>query len=138
MKGSPGEGDVDAERFLFGQQTRTGAMRTMCLAINKAARANRRVRMEMATAVSRSASIADITARVNVCVRPGRFPANIMVAPNSESERAQAKIVPATRAGRASGMVTVQNTRHDDEPNVCATSSSVRFTPSKPARAALT
>ncbi len=42
-------------------------------------------------------------ARESVCVRPSMLPANMIVAPNSPSARAQAMTAPASNEGRASG-----------------------------------
>ena len=45
---------------------------------------------------------------------PGKLPANVIVAPNSPSARAQASTAPATSAGRIAGSVTRRNTYHRD------------------------
>ena len=56
-------------------------------------------------------------------VSPVRFPANIMVAPNSESARAQARPSPVSMAGLANGSVTLKKVRHGETPKVWAMSS---------------
>src|SRR6267143_2289361 len=58
-----------------------------------------------------------------VCVRPGKLPANVIVAPNSPKARAQQRTAPATSDGRTSGRVTLQSTVHPLAPNVRAASS---------------
>lgn len=58
-----------------------------------------------------------------VWVVPGRFPAKVMVAPNSPSARAQVRAAPATRPGATIGRVTVRNTRTGDAPSEAAVSS---------------
>ena len=49
-----------------------------------------------------------------VWVRPGKFPANVIVAPNSPSARAHASTAPAMRPGRMAGSVTRRNTYQRD------------------------
>ena len=44
-----------------------------------------------------------------VCVRPGKLPAKVMVAPNSPSARAQHSTAPAATPGATSGSVTRRN-----------------------------
>ena len=68
-------------------------------------------------------SIAVIIAKGIVCVSPIKFPANIIVAPNSESARAQASPSPVIIAGAASGSVTRRKVAAGDIPKVCETSS---------------
>ena len=58
-----------------------------------------------------------------VCVRPGKLPANVIVAPNSPSARAQHSTPPATSEGATSGSVTRRNTVEPDAPRVAAASS---------------
>src|SRR2546421_3693918 len=58
-----------------------------------------------------------------VCVRPGKLPAKVIVAPNSPSARAQQSTAPATSEGRTSGSVTRQNTVERLAPSVRAASS---------------
>src|SRR6266705_344818 len=53
-----------------------------------------------------SVSSARYTAIGTVCVRPGKLPANVIVAPNSPSARAQHSTAPEKMAGRSSGSVT--------------------------------
>ena len=62
-------------------------------------------------------------ARGIVCVLPVRLPAKIMVAPNSEIARAQAKASPATMDGPASGAVSRKNVAQGAEPRVWEISS---------------
>src|SRR2546430_14345917 len=58
-----------------------------------------------------------------VWVRPGKLPANVMVAPNSPSARAQHSTVPAASPGATIGRVTRRNTVHRVAPRVAAASS---------------
>lgn len=58
-----------------------------------------------------------------VWVVPGRFPAKVMVAPNSPSARAQVSAAPAARPGATMGRVTVKNTRTGEAPREDAVSS---------------
>ncbi len=58
-----------------------------------------------------------------VCVVPGRFPAKVMVAPNSPSARAQVRAAPAISPGATIGSVTVRKTRTGDAPRDAAVSS---------------
>ena len=58
-----------------------------------------------------------------VWVRPGRLPANMMVAPNSEMARAQARASPPRMDGPASGRVSRQKVAQGETPRVCETSS---------------
>src|SRR6266568_6048801 len=58
-----------------------------------------------------------------VCVRPGKFPAKVIVAPNSPSARAQHSTAPAISEGRTSGRVTLQRTVQRLAPSVRAASS---------------
>ena len=78
---------------------------------------------ERAKAPSRLVSMADIMARGMVWVSPVRFPANIMVAPNSESALAQARPNPVYMAGAARGSVIRKKVRHGETPSVWAMSS---------------
>ena len=64
------------------------------------------------------------------------WPANMMVAPNSPSARAQHRIAPPNNAGAETGAVTKRNTCHSDAPSARAASSSSRGTLRKPDRAA--
>ena len=64
------------------------------------------------------------TASGIVCVVPGKLPANVIVAPNSPSARAQASTAPATSAGRIAGSVTRRNVYQRDAPSVRDASSS--------------
>lgn len=54
---------------------------------------------------------------------PGRFPAKVMVAPNSPSARAQVRAAPAISPGATIGSVTVRNTRTGEAPSEAAVSS---------------
>ncbi len=54
----------------------------------------------------------------SVCETPARLPANMIVAPNSPSARAQAITAPPSRAGNASGTVTDQNVCNRETPSV--------------------
>src|SRR5450631_3704496 len=58
-----------------------------------------------------------------VWVRPGKFPANVIVAPNSPSARAQHNTAPASREGAIRGIVTVRKTVSLAAPSVAAASS---------------
>ena len=49
-----------------------------------------------------------------VWVRPGKLPANVIVAPNSPSARAHASTAPAIRPGRMAGSVTRRKTYQRD------------------------
>ena len=51
-----------------------------------------------------------------VWVRPGKLPANVIVAPNSPSARAHASTAPAMSPGRIAGNVTRRNTYHREAP----------------------
>ena len=53
---------------------------------------------------------------------PPRLPANINVAPNSPSARAQLMAAPATRPGAASGRPSRMKTRSGDAPKLLPTS----------------
>src|SRR6266700_3489360 len=78
---------------------------------------------DRATAVSRSLSAATYTAIGIVCVTPGKFPAKVIVAPNSPKARAHANPTPASRAGRMSGKVTRRKVYHGEARKVYAASS---------------
>ena len=54
---------------------------------------------------------------------PGRFPAKVIVAPNSPRARAHAKIVPASSAGPMRGSVMRRRIVHLLAPSVAAASS---------------
>ncbi|CAI4166363.1 hypothetical protein CCOS2040_14690 [Streptomyces albidoflavus] len=70
-----------------------------------------------------------------VWVAPGRFPAKVIVAPNSPSARAQVRAAPAASAGASSGSVTVAKTRSGPAPSEAAVSSSEGRSPaSAPSR----
>ena len=58
---------------------------------------------------------------------PGRFPAKVIVAPNSPSARAQVSTVPAASDGQISGSVTRRNTILRLAPWLRAASSRRRF-----------
>src|SRR5262245_32610761 len=58
-----------------------------------------------------------------VVVLPGKLPANVIVAPNSPSARAQHSTVPATTPGAMAGSVTRRNVSQRDAPSVAAASS---------------
>src|SRR3954451_14459381 len=58
-----------------------------------------------------------------VWVRPGKFPANVTVAPNSPSARAQHSTAPAATPGATSGNVTWVNVVQRPAPSVAAASS---------------
>jgi hypothetical protein len=68
-------------------------------------------------------SIAVMMANGMVCVLPVKFPANIMVAPNSENALAQASPRPARIDGAAKGSVNLKNDLKGDMPRVCDISS---------------
>src|SRR5664280_230474 len=55
-----------------------------------------------------------------VRVRPGKLPANVIVAPNSPSARAQQSTIPATRPGSTNGNVTRRKVTHRLAPSVAA------------------
>ena len=61
-----------------------------------------------------------------VCVRPGKLPANVIVAPNSPSARAQQSTAPAASDGPISGTVTRRKTVIRLAPSVAAASSKPR------------
>src|SRR5690606_26377092 len=58
-----------------------------------------------------------------VWVRPGKLPANVMVAPNSPSARAQHSTAPAATPGATSGNVTRRKVVQRLAPSVAAASS---------------
>ena len=58
-----------------------------------------------------------------VWVVPGKLPANVIVAPNSPSARAQASTAPAASDGPISGSVTRRKTVQRPAPSVRAASS---------------
>ena len=58
-----------------------------------------------------------------VWVRPGKLPANVMVAPNSPSALAQHRTAPAPMPGASSGRVTRVKAYHREAPRVAAASS---------------
>src|SRR6266545_7354716 len=58
-----------------------------------------------------------------VWVRPGKLPANVIVAPNSPSARAQQSTAPAATPGAMSGSVTLRNTVQGLAPSVAAAAS---------------
>ena len=66
---------------------------------------------------------------------PGRFPANVMVAPNSPRARAHESAVPASSEGRASGSITRKNVIASEARSVAAASSRRGSTVANPARA---
>src|SRR5207247_5307176 len=70
-----------------------------------------RTRLSM-IATSGRVSRAMYTASGRVGVAPGRFPANVIVAPNSPRARAQESTAPAKTEGAISGGVTRRNTSH--------------------------
>ncbi|MNQ93372.1 hypothetical protein D3C85_1088350 [compost metagenome] len=72
-----------------------------------------------------------------VCVRPGRLPAIISVAPNSPSARANASSTPAAMPRAAKGRVTRKNTPASPTPSTRAAFSSWLSTFSNAARADL-
>src|SRR3569833_3890197 len=61
-----------------------------------------------------------------VCVRPGKLPAKVMVAPNSPSARAQHSTAPAPMPGAMSGSVTRRNVVQREAPSAAAASSYLR------------
>ncbi len=81
-----------------------------------------RRRTDIATAASRSLCSAMYTASGIVWVTPGMLPANVMVAPNSPSARAQVIAAPASREGKASGSITRSRVRPGDDRSVAAAS----------------
>src|SRR3954447_21633920 len=58
-----------------------------------------------------------------VCVRPGKLPANVIVAPNSPSARAQQSTAPAATPGATIGKVIRRNAVQRPAPRVAAASS---------------
>ncbi len=70
-----------------------------------------------------STSRARYTASGVVCVTPLKLPANVMVAPNSPSARAQVRAAPAASDGPIDGSVTRRNTVQRLAPRVAAASS---------------
>ena len=72
----------------------------------------------IASAVSKFESNSWYTARVSVCVRPRRLPANMIVAPNSPIPRAMQSASPAARPPLASGSATRKNVRTGPAPSV--------------------
>ena len=74
----------------------------------------------IATAVDRSDSSATKTASGSVWVRPRRFPANVIVAPNSPRALAQVSTRPATSEGPIAGIVTRRITVQGLAPKVAA------------------
>ena len=75
-----------------------------------------------AKAVSKLLSIVVMIARGSVWVFPIKFPANIIVAPNSDKALAHANIKPVKIGVRAKGNVMSQNVFQGDIPKVCETS----------------
>src|SRR5438477_1204888 len=73
-----------------------------------------------------------------VWVRPARFPANVIVAPNSPSARAHVSTAPAASCGATIGRVTRRNTYHGDPPIAAAARSWRRSRPRRPASVAST
>lgn len=76
--------------------------------------------------------IAEYIAVGIVVVRPGIFPANMRVAPNSPSARANAKIDPVISACFASGIVMCVNILNLDTPSTSATVSMFLSTDKNP------
>ena len=70
-----------------------------------------------------------------VCVMPATLPANMIVAPNSPSARAQARMAPPASTGIASGTMTLRKTCHSPLPSMRAASSSSRWVLAKAPRA---
>jgi hypothetical protein len=66
------------------------------------------------------------------------WPANMIVAPNSPTARAQHRIAPPKSAGEAIGSVTLRKTCHSVAPSTRAASSYSRGTLRNPERAART
>ena len=73
-----------------------------------------------------------------VRVSPGILETNVIVAPNSPSERAKASTVPTIMPGSVNGNVIVKNTRQRPAPRVRAACSSLMSTPSSARRMART
>src|SRR5918994_27697 len=104
-------------------------------ALTHRSRSPTRIAMETATitrlsAIAVSASprlIAPYAARGSVCVVPGKLPANVIVAPNSPSARAQHRTAPASTPGATLGRVTRRKVVQPDAPRVAATSSKRRW-----------
>ena len=69
-------------------------------------------------AVSRLVSMALMMANGIVWVLPVRFPANMIVAPNSDIARAHDRASPVRSDGAAKGIVTRQNVHQGDTPKV--------------------
>ena len=73
-----------------------------------------------------------------VWVRPARFPANVMVAPNSPSALAQASTAPAAIDGHTMGRVIRLRTVRREAPSVAAASSYRRSALRSPASTVIT
>ena len=73
-----------------------------------------------------------------VWVRPERLPANVIVAPNSPSARAQASTAPAAIDGHTMGSVTLRSTVRREAPSVAAASSYRRSAARSPASTVMT
>ncbi|OQB35349.1 MAG: hypothetical protein BWY05_01377 [Euryarchaeota archaeon ADurb.Bin165] len=58
-----------------------------------------------------------------VCVLPGRFPATMIVAPNSPMALAKLRIIPEISPVRARGTVTLMNVKSLPAPRVLAADS---------------
>lgn len=91
---------------------------------------------EIAKVVSRLLSRLLRMASGKVWVCPIMLPANMIVAPNSDIARAQAKAAPPAIAGHASGMVILQKVDHGETPRVSEISSSSFGTEANPIFAA--
>src|SRR5215831_3577179 len=88
-----------------------------------------------ARAADKSVSNAAIMAKDMVCVRPAKFPANISVAPNSDTARARQRTIPLVIPGSASGRVTYQKRPQAEAPSIAAASSSSGSTAANPSLA---
>src|SRR6266508_2530797 len=88
---------------------------------------------ESAIAPSGSVWSRSNTASGSVCVRPWRFPANVMVAPNSPSALAQHSTSAAAICGASMGSVTRRSTYQREPPSVAAASSSRESSERSPA-----
>lgn len=71
-------------------------------------------------------SISVYIASAIVRVSPGMFDTKLIVAPNSPSAFANARLIPATRPGRLSGSVTCRNAAHGRAPRPDAASCTSR------------
>ena len=102
-----------ARRFLLAKEPNT---------INTISDPNNKI-IDSDREAPRSLSMVVSIANGIVCVLPVKFPANMIVAPNSEIALAQANAKPDSIDGLANGMVNFQKVFQGEIPNVCDTSS---------------